>query len=307
MSSLVLLVVCLAAGALARATGRAPAGSSRVLSRLVVDLALPALTLLVVHDAPAVASAPSLALALAAPWAAFAASTAAVLVASRAFGLPRATTAVMILGAGLGNTSFVGFPLVEALYGRDALADAVVVDQATFLLLALVAPAVVAWGKGESPPRARDALARVLAFPAFGALLVALATRSFAYPPALHALLERLGALVTPLALLAVGEHVVVPARALLRHARELGLGLVLRLALAPALVLLVARALGAAPGRAFDVAMVEIGMPPMVTAALLAIEAGVAPELAALFVGLGVPISLASAPAWATLLARLH
>ena len=46
--------------------------------------------------------------------------------------------------------------------------------------------------------------------------------------------------------------------------------------------------------------------MPTMITAAALAIAAGLAPRLAAAMIGYGILLSLATLPAWAWLLARL-
>jgi predicted permease len=53
--------------------------------------------------------------------------------------------------------------------------------------------------------------------------------------------------------------------------------------------------------GRA---AVLETAMPPMITAGALAISHGLAPRLAAAFVGYGIVLSLLSLPLWHRLLA---
>ena len=35
----------------------------------------------------------------------------------------------LIVVGGLGNTSFVGFPVIEALYGKEGIETAIIVDQ----------------------------------------------------------------------------------------------------------------------------------------------------------------------------------
>ena len=49
-------------------------------------------------------------------------------------------------------------------------------------------------------------------------------------------------------------------------------------------------------------VTVLEAAMAPMVTGALLAQSAGLRPELAAAFVGIGVPVSFATVWGWALL-----
>jgi predicted permease len=45
-------------------------------------------------------------------------------------------TGCLILTAGLGNTSFLGFPIIEALYGQEGMKTAILVDQpGTFVVL----------------------------------------------------------------------------------------------------------------------------------------------------------------------------
>ena len=83
---------------------------------------------------------------------------------------------------------------------------------------------------------------------------------------------------------------------------KPLAAGLALKLAVMPALAIGVAWALGLR-GVQFDTAVLESAMPPMITAAALAISHRLAPGLASAMVGYGILISLATLPAWAWLL----
>jgi predicted permease len=81
-------------------------------------------------------------------------------------------------------------------------------------------------------------------------------------------------------------------------------LGLGLKLVLMPLLAWLLARGLGAPPLLA-QVAVLEAGMPAMITAGAIAMLAGLAPELAAGLVGYGVLVSMLTLPMIAYLLSR--
>lgn len=81
-----------------------------------------------------------------------------------------------------------------------------------------------------------------------------------------------------------------------------LGFGLAVKLVVLPLVALVLVRLLGT-PALPAEVAVLEAGMPTMITAGALAMLAGLAPELAAALVGYGIVLSLATVPAWATLL----
>jgi malate permease and related proteins len=229
----------------------------------------------------------------------------AVSVVLRLDPIVRATLLVVVP---LGNTSFLGFPAIEALLGTEHLAMAALYDQGgTFLALATYASIVAArtgasvavrTGSADAGP-AQHPLARVLTFPPFIALVVALGLAATAadLPAVAAELATTLGATVTPLAMLAIGMRLDLGAA--LHQPLALGSGLVLRMVVAPALVLATARLLGAA-GPAWDVSLLQSAMPPMVTAAVVAAEAGLDDRLAASLAGVGVVAAMLTLPLWA-------
>jgi len=307
VGNLGLVLVCLVVGFFARRTGRFPKATPDVLGRIVIDVALPALTVITIHElriAPGAAH--ELALLLATPFVVFALSVALLAVARRVFALSRETVACLLLTAGLANTSFVGFPLVEALFGREGLARAVVVDQGQFLVLATFGIASASLGKGEARPSARALAGRLVVFPPFLAFVAALALRPVALPAALVLVLEKLAALVVPLALIAVGFQLELDRRVLATERRNLILGLGLRLVVAPAVIAALLHFAYGPLSLAAEVAIAESAMAPMVTGAVLAMESKLEPRLATAMVAIGVPLSLVSVPLWASLSARL-
>jgi predicted permease len=78
--------------------------------------------------------------------------------------------------------------------------------------------------------------------------------------------------------------------------------GLLLKLALLPALALGLATLTGAS-GPVRDVVVLESAMPAMITAGALAMAAGLAAELTAALVGWGILLAQLTVPAWALLL----
>ncbi|HYE72008.1 MAG TPA: AEC family transporter, partial [Blastocatellia bacterium] len=99
-----------------------------------------------------------------------------------------------------------------------------------------------------------------------------------------------------PAALLAVGYQLRFNKQLLHKHKAVLSAGLCYKLLLSP---LIVAAVYLIAP---FDreqwlVTVLEAGMAPMITAAIIANEHGLDHELTSLMVGIGIPLSLLTVP----------
>lgn len=299
MANIALLALCFAAGWLARRSGRLPSSTPLVLNAWVMWLALPALVLGTIHG---IAFRPELLLAALSLWLVFGLAAGASLVAIR-LGADRKIAGALGLTAGLGNTAFVGLPLLEALAGREAMELGLVVDQlGSFVVLSFLALPFAAHLRGERTsllPLAR----RVVLFPPFLALFVALLTRPLAYPDELEAVLRRLADTLSPIALASIGYQLRIAA--LRRSLLPLALGLSYKMILAPLLVSALFWALAPRLGLLERVAVAQAAMAPMVTAALVAADHELDAELAALMVGLGVPLSLVSVPLLWELLRR--
>ena len=218
------------------------------------------------------------------------------------FGWSRATRAALVLTAGFGNTSFVGWPLVEAFLGPSALPTAIVADQlGSFVAVSTAGLAVAAWGAGESVSASRVA-ASLARFPALPALVLG-ALAADAPLPVLDDVLERVGSLLTPLALLSVGFRL---ERTAPDQAGPLLHGLLLKLVLVPAALLAIYLLAGVPHGMPLRATVLEAAMPPMITSAILAADRGLEPGLARAMVGVGIPIGVLTAWSWSLLLERL-
>ncbi|MEP7009945.1 MAG: AEC family transporter [Acidobacteriota bacterium] len=302
MSNLVLLTVCLLAGIVLRASGKVGAEGSKPLNLAVLYVALPALVLEHVH---ALKFERSLLIPALMPWLVFSIGAGLFLLLWRFGVLSREATGALCLTAALGNTSFVGLPMIEAYYGKSLLGVGVMADQlGTFLCLnipGILLATRLAAREGEKTSVA-EISRRVLLFPPFLTLLATVALRPFEYPAWANALLARLGDTLTPLALLSVG--IQLQFEGLTTRRRELGIGLGYKLLAAPLLALAVFGLLLGARGPVFQVTVFEAAMAPMITGSIVAQEYGLDGELAALLVGVGIPISFLTLWGWFYLLA---
>lgn len=275
-----------------------PASAAEVLNRFVLLICLPAAVL---RYAPRLALEPSLLALVAIPWLLLLVTVPLVAWLARLLALSDAERAVLLLCVPLGNTSFLGYPLTQALLGEAALPYAVVYDQfGSFLMLSIWGLWVLARYGGEARPTASAIAWRIARFPPFVALVIALSVMPADPPAWLAAPLARLSDALLPLVALAVGLQIRL--RLPRRELAPLGLGLAIKLLALPALAWALAAPLGLAalPAKA---AVLESAMPPMITAGALASGQRLAPGLAAALVGYGVLVSLLTVPLWAFLL----
>lgn len=294
------ILAMLAAGRLLAWRRLVPEDAPAALNLVVLHVCLPAAVLL---HAPRLTFDRELLGLVAVPWLVLAASVALTLATSRLLRFDRAATAVLLLLVSLGNTSFLGFALVPALAGEDALRLAVAYDQfGSFLILSTFGLVVLGLYGGERATPG-GIVRRILAFPPFIALLLALTLMPKRYPDALAQPLELLADSLLPLVALASGMQLRL--RLPRRYIAPFAYGLGAKLVLMPALALLLCGPLGL-EGDLRAVALYETAMPPMITAAALLSLAGLAPELAAALVGFGIVLSMASLPAWHAVLAAL-
>ena len=231
------------------------------------------------------------------PWLLLGLSTLLVLAAARLLRLQRADTAVLLLEVPLGNTSFLGYALVPVLASQAAMPFAVLYDQfGSFLILSTFGLSVIAVYSGGARPSPAVVLGRVMRFPPFLALVVALTLMPAQPPEEIVKVLQQLANAMLPMVGLALGMQLRLrlPRAQLL----PLGLGLTGKLLLLPLLAWALSLLLGLHPDARAAVVL-ESAMPPMITAAALAAMARLSPELGSALVGYGVVLSMFTLPMW--------
>jgi len=269
-----------------------PDNASQILNLFIIYISLPALILLQV---PRLTFSKELLVPVLMPWAMLFISALLVLAASRIFKWPRSTTGALLLMVPLGNTSFFGIPMVEAFWGMGSVSYAVLYDQfGSFMALSTYGSIILAAYSGSKKPTPAMILKRIFLFPPFIALALGLFTMSVPYPVVLEKVLAGIAASLVPLVMVAIGLQIKLKLPP--GSWKPFNVGLAIKLVVAP----LIATALCFSFNQhtlAAKVSVFEAGMPPMVTAGALALLAGLAPELTAALVGLGLMVSFLTLP----------
>ncbi|WP_291190372.1 AEC family transporter [Frateuria sp.] len=292
MSALLLLFTCLVLGALVARLARPPTGLAAGLNWWVINVALPALVLELI---PKLRFDPQLWFPIVAMWLVFGGAWLLFGWLGPRLGWSRGRTGALILVCGLGNTSFMGYPMMQALYGQPGLSLAVVADQLGCFPVLASAGIVVASLYAGRAPQANAIVRRIATFPAFVALLAGIGAGLLGgWPQPLDGVFAPLGATLTPLALFSVGlQFKFHPGERQLVAAAS---GLGWKLLLAPLACWLLGTATGV-HGLVLSVGVLQAAMAPMVSATILADEYGLDPPLANTMLGAGIVLSLLTVP----------
>jgi malate permease and related proteins len=303
VNNIILLLLCFGLGILLRTSGRLPAGAPAALNGFVVNVSLPALTVVTVQG---LSLQPQIALAALMPWMLFGIGVAFFWGVGRLLHLPRSTTGALMLTGGLANTSFVGLPMIETWYGREYMGVGIVIDQlGSYLVLSTVGILVAGICRDTSASLDWRAVARKISgFAPFVALVVAFALRPFELPEGALTILRRLADTLVPLALVSVGFQLRLSQ--IRGRIPVLAIGLGFKLVLAPALMLLILVVLLGQTGTVIKVTVFEAAMGSMIGAAIVAMDHDLDPSLVTLMVGLGIPLSFLTLPCWWWLLERV-
>ncbi|MEX1058382.1 MAG: AEC family transporter [Natronospirillum sp.] len=300
MENFFLILIYLLIGTLLRRVRQFPADTGTVLNQYVLYVALPALVL---QKMPLLAFSSQLWIPAALPWVLLLVTAGAVLLAGRLWRWDRNVVGALLVVLPLGNTSFLGYPMVEAFYGDAGLPFAIIYDQAgSFLALVTYAAIVAAWfnPSADVRPSGTQIVKKILLFPAFIALLLGLALKGTSYPPFMALLLDSLAATLVPVVMIAVGFQLRLKLET--GQKTPLVFALVFKLLLMPAIALGLLWLLQPQP-LLMQVVILQAAMPPMITAGALAIGASLAPRFVAALVGLGLLGSFVTLPLWYWLL----
>ncbi|MBW4055321.1 MAG: AEC family transporter [Proteobacteria bacterium] len=301
MTNIILLAICLLAGLGLKKTGRFPAATPAALNGFIIHISLPALTILYIHDLTIDSS---LLLTAGMAWLLFGCAWLIFGVAGKLFKLDRETTGALILVAGLGNTSFVGLPMIEAYYGKEFLGIGIIADQlGSFMVLSTLGIlAATLYSSGNVTPR--QMARKILLFPPFQALILALLLRPLPFPEWSVQILQKLGSTLTPLALVSVGFQLQFGG--MRQVLMPLASGLTYKLLLGPALIFLLYSSIIGATGTAVQITIFEAAMAPMITAGIIAIDHDLRPQLVGMLVGIGIPLSFITLHIWHLFLMRM-
>jgi len=296
MNNFILIFFFLILGLLLQKVKRFPPNLYKVLNKIVIYFCLPAITL---YHIPKIKWSNELLFPIGAGWISFLLAFVFFHFLGRRLGWSNKLIGCLILTAGLSNSSFLGYPIVEALFGKKGLETAVLVDQpGTFVVVSTLGVFVAAfYSKGS--PNAFTIIKKVLFFPPFLTFVAACLMNIFQYDldENIQFGLLKIGSLVTPLALLSVGLQLNFDRKS--QHWKFLRLGLFFRLILTPFIILVLYVFILKQHSEAIKITVIEMAMAPMITGAILASSYGLKPKLSSMMIGFGIPISFLTVAIW--------
>lgn len=300
MDNILLVFISLLMGLALQRVIAFPKNGYMALNQFVIYIALPALAL---YYIPKVSVTTDLLYPLGIAWIGFLLSFVFFYTIGKKMGWSNRLIGCLIITAGLGNTSFVGFPIIQALYGEEGLKTAIIVDQpGSFVVMATLGIITAGiFAKGAS--KGSDILKKIIFFPPFIAFALACVMNvlHFDFHNNIQSVFMKLGATVTPVALVSVGLQLKIDRHS--KHWKFLSLGLFFKLFLTPAFFFVLYRIILGGKGISVDASILESAMAPMITGAILASNYGLKPKLSSMMVGVGIPLSFLSLAFWYYLL----
>ncbi|MBP2284421.1 putative permease [Flavobacterium sp. CG_23.5] len=296
MYNFIIIFVFLLLGIILQKVKRFPTNSYKGINNIVIYICLPALAL---YYIPKIEWSNELLYPISMAWIGFIVSYLFFNLLGCRFGWSKKLTGCLIITAGLGNTSFLGFPIIQALYGEEGMKTAILVDQPGSFVVLSTLGILVATLYSTGSPNGFHIAKKILFFPPFIAFLGACVMNvlNFDFHEYIQYFLQKVGSAMTPLAMLSVGLQLRFDKRS--QHWKFLGLGLLYKLVLTPALIYLLYVVILDQHSTAMQVVLMEAAMAPMITASILASTHGLKPRLSSMMIGFGIPLSFITLVFW--------
>ncbi len=273
-----------------------PENTYLALNNFIIYVSLPAITLLHV---PELVASKALWMPVATAWIVFIVAILFFRILQKQLNFSNATLGCLILTCGLFNSSFIGFPVIKALYGESGLKIAIMVDQpGSFVVLSTLGVGIAAWLSSGKPDYKLIAQ-KIISFPPLWGFVIAfimLLSGKHHYAET-KSILKIFANTMTPLALISVGMQLKFS----MQHniLKELSIGLGYKLIIAPALLYFLFFLILKTNNLEAKVSVMEAAMAPMITGAILATKYNLNPKLATLMVGFGIPLSFITLLFW--------
>jgi malate permease and related proteins len=288
--SLLLIIVFILIGVVLKRSGKFPENTATVLNSFVLFVALPSIILLSISKVTLNTDA---LIPIFIHWPMFLLHLLILVGLNRWLKFSRPVFACLLVVTTMGNTAFLGVPLIKEFLGDEALAYAVLFDQlGSGIAFIFVAAVVIPYFSGEERASWQSVLKKLLTFPPFIAVLLGFIFHFINLPALFIRPLESLASTLVPCAMIAVGFQ--MKFRLENRLLKPFAIGLMLKLLILPLVMLLATRLMGM-QSLATSASLLQVGMPPMITAGALAINANFEKELAASLVGYGLVLSFIS------------
>ena len=258
-----------------------------ILNQFVIYISLPAMILLQI---PKLSFSMDTLIPIIIAWIVMFFSAILVLLLAKIFSFSKEITGSLMLVAILGNTSFMGIPIVNAYMGESAMPYVLVYDQlGTFIALAVYGTFIASYYSSKSQITFKIITFKVLTFPPFISLVAALFLMGVEFNPIISKVLAAFSSTIVPMALVAVGLQLQFKLPR--EDIKPFTLALLIKLLIAPIIAIIICK-IFSWNNDVSIVSIMEAAMAPMITAGAIAAMAGLAPRLSSAIVGYGILIS---------------
>lgn len=265
-----------------------PEQTSQVLNMFIIYISLPAI---IINEVPKITFSSEILIPVFIAWSTTILGAISILILSKIFQWNRNTIGALLLVAVLGNTSFIGIPMVSHFFGTMGLPYVIIYDQiGTFLALSTYGAVVIAIYSDNGTVSVRSILTKIFKFPPFISLIIAFALNGVEFHADVSKALLTLGNTLIPLALISVGYNLQLKIPK--KDMSPFVLGIANKLILLPIFAFTIVY-IFEFEGFITDVSILESAMGPMITAGVVASMAGLAPKLVSSILGYGIFISI--------------
>lgn len=297
MASIYLIFLCLLIGFSLKKFNLVETNGFRVLNILIIYVALPALTL---HFIPKIVINSALIFPISMPWINIFLSWLLFGYLGYRLKWEKSLTGAMIIMSGFGNTSFVGIPIIQALYGAEGIETVIMVDQpGSFVALTTFGILIASLYSNHHKITISAIFKNIIKFPPFIAFVIGLTLNILRVPiPAdIDNTLDMLSKLVVPLALISVGMQIELNLKN--SYWRYVGLSLGFKLLFFPTVILGLYFFVFQQTGQIVEITLIESAMAPMITAGIIAISYDLETRFCSLILSVGLLVSFITIPLW--------
>ncbi|OCL85890.1 AEC family transporter [Arcobacter porcinus] len=205
--------------------------------------------------------------------------------------LNRISLATFMIMATFGNTSFIGFSYIDAFYGQDFIVYGLIYDIfGSFLILVSVGMIIITWGSGRKNS-INSIFKSIFLFPPVIMFFITILAKNFEIPKFILLTSENLASTLVPIAMIAIGMKLEL--KNIFSKFHIVTIAVILKMIFVPIVVLFIFNHFYNIDETWIKVTIIEVAMPPMTMAAVLAIKGGLDEKIAINSLVLGVIVSL--------------
>ncbi len=205
--------------------------------------------------------------------------------------LSRILLATFMIMATFGNTSFIGFSYINAFYGEDYIVYGLIYDLfGSFLLLVSIGMFIITWGSGKKNS-IKSIFKSIFLFPPSLMFFITVLVKNFEIPNFLLLTTQTLGSTLVPIAMIAIGMKLEL--KHIFARFHIVSMAMLLKMVIVPVIVLIGFQQFYGIHETWVKVTIIEVAMPPMTMATVLAIKGGLDEKVAINSLVLGVLLSL--------------